>query len=416
MTRCLKLNSIIKLFFFLITPYCFTQGSLLVVSKDSCLLTIDGEISQKISPNKPQKFDLSEGEHLIQAKNSNQALFNEIVTIETNKQKVLSVNFSEPKKQETKTTPVENPLQDFLLVSDLQIDLSGAVNELIFDDYNHYSAYKEFYYAFDQGDEIRLDAILLNKKGSFDIRLTKYPEFKETYVKKNLVRLDSHPIQIPEKSIYILQVATNSIFDKQIDMTIRRKPNNPSGKSFNTSVVKKYKYEAVKLLEPSYHYLNSTSNEDLLGGQCRTLLAVNVPKDIVEWYYTVSASRDKGIIQKNMKTFSLFGRLAGFLAKSNVVTASIMIGANIITPPPGSHNCNVYMLDYENISPFNHRQAFSYTIQGTREKVKSSTVKIQGYKGMQCYLGVDNPDSFNGLHVLIEAVGIKRNMYLDYAN
>jgi hypothetical protein len=96
------------------------------------------------------------------------------------------------------------------------------------------------------------------------------------------------------------------------------------------------------------------------------------------------------------------------------MTAALSIGLNFLAKPPGSNYCDVYLLDYNNQSLFDNDNEFNYVIEGSRVNVKSATVKVKCCMGNQYYLGIQNQNKSHGIHVGIEAVGIKKEEYLDF--
>ena len=83
--------------------------------------------------------------------------------------------------------------------------------------------------------------------------------------------------------------------------------------------------------------------------------------------------------------------------------------------PPGADYCDIYLLDYANGNAFSSDQAFSYIIEGSRENLKSSTIKLDCcLNENQYYLGIRNNDSLNGIHIGIEVVAIIKEGYLDF--
>ena len=392
-----------------------SQGFILIIPDSDCEITVDGEVEELGVKNSPKKITLSEGEHFIHAKAITGEEKSEIVDIENGKQKVLKIEFSNNAKKEGlekpifRTTKSEEP---FMLVADLNLTLSGGVNALASEELSEYVSHSELYYAFEKGDEILIDGDIENKKGKFFIELLKYPEGNRIYAKQRLEELKNHRITIVEQSIYIVRIGTSAFLDKRIKLSIKRKPINDKAKYFSTTVKRKTRFNAVKILEPSYHYINSTSNETWKGGTNEIIIPVTPPDDAIEWYYVVSASRNEEEIKSNLNNLSLFGDLAKVLNGVNPTTTALNIGIDFLTQAPGANYCDVYLLDHNNQSLFNNDIKFQYITEGSRENVKSATVKIRCCTGSQYYLGIQNRDTYHGIHVGIEVVAVKKEVYL----
>ncbi|MDF1866339.1 MAG: hypothetical protein P1U70_16005 [Saprospiraceae bacterium] len=393
-----------------------SQGFLLIVPDSDCEVTIDGEIKEQISKNSPKKISLAEGEHFVQAKSNDGIEKNNIIEIENGKQKILKIEFEQENPIETEQeAPLASSSEDepYILIADLNLTLSGGVNVLADEELSEYTSSSDLNYAFEKGDEVLIDGDIENKKGKFFIQLLKYPEGTPIYTKQKLEELKNHRITIREQSIYIIRIGTSAFFDKRIKLSIKRKPESEETREFNTTVEKKTRFNAEKILEPSYHFINSTSHETWKGGTNEIIIPITPPSDAIEWYYIVSASRNEEEIKSNLNNFSLLGDLGNALNGINPTTTAINIGLNFLTQPPGSNYCDVYLMDYNNLSLFkNDDNQFQYLLEGSRENVKSATVKVKCCTGIQHYLGIQNRSTYHGIHVGIEVVAVNKEEYL----
>lgn len=371
------------------------QGYLLIITNQDCQVVIDGEITEQLEKNLPKKITLLDGEHLIQGKTSTNEL-HEVVTIENEKQKILKLTFPTAEKHilpdESHQKNPKNENEHFLLVAELNLSLSGNVNALA-EENLEFDNYSELYYAFERGDIIQLDASMQNKKGKFFIQVVSYPDLTPIFSKQKIEDIRNQRFTVRKKGIYILRIGTTAFFDKRIKFIVKRKPVTKESRDFNTQVIRKVRYNPVKILEPSSFYLNSTTHEIFKGGTNEIALAISTPPNTVEWYYIISASRDKEELDANLKKFSLLGDLAKVFGGAEPTTAAISIGIDLINQPPGSNYCDVYFFDYQNHSLFlNDNENFRYLIAASRENVKSAKVKIAGSLDKEYYLGLQNRD------------------------
>lgn len=393
------------------------QGYLLVIPNADCEITVDGEMTESLTKNTPRKLTLIEGEHLIQAKGTEGELM-EIVQVEKDKQKVLKLVFGKEKvdnaqKETIPQAEANSSEEPFRLVADLNLTLLGGINAIADESFD-FDIHSDLYYAFEEGDIVLLDGKITNKKGRFFIQIVAYPDMSPVYSKQKLEDLKNHQFPIHKRGIYIFRIGTSALFDKKVNLTIKRKPKNADKRNFRTRVEKRYRYESVKILEPGTYHVNSTSNETWRNGTNEIDIPISTPPNTVEWYYVISASRNKQEIDNNLKSTSLFKDLAKTLTNTDPTLAAINIGLNLFTKPPGSDYCDVYFLDYQNRSLFLNDQPFSHILVGSRKNVKSDIVKIKGGLEGQYYLGIENTDTFHGIHIGLEAVAVVQEVYLDY--
>ena len=412
MTIQLKLLFSLCILFISITAH--AQGTLLLFSKSSCEVVIDGEIHETLQANTPKKIELSEGEHLIQGKiHQNQTT--EIVTIETGKQKITELSF----------TPIEEPIHlakdpdetaaknTVIQVANLDLSLAGAANHAI-EKSEDYSNHSDLYYAFAEGDEISIEASVKNKKGKFYIFIYSYPSQNLIYSKQKQRNLIEEEIKIKSQGIYIIRIGTSAVFDKKLKLNIGRKPASTNTTDFNTTVVKRFKYNTQEI-ENSFHFINSTSNETWKGGNDEIVIPIKIPPNTVEWYYAFSASRNENEVKNNINNLGLLGEINNALNGINPMTMAINFGVEMFTTPPGADYANVYLLDFANYSLFKSEGKFRYIVDGSRQNLKSSTIKVNCCTDNQSYyLGVQNRSIFHGIHIGIKAVAITKEDYWDY--
>ena len=399
------------LVFLLGLNFCLAQGNILIIPDSDCQITIDGEITEQLSKGSPKKFNLTFGEHYIQAINNDKEI-TKILKVETKQQKIVKLNFdvienSEENKKEK--TPTSNESSS-ILIAELDLTLYGGVNELAD---TPTASESELYYAFEKGDEILISADIKNKKGKFYINVYSYPDLNSIYSKSKLRDLNQ-AVKIREKGIYIIEIGTEALFDKKIKLKVERKPASQATANFNTTVIKKYKFETIEV-EKSFHFINSTSHETFRNGTNEVVIPINIPKESLEWYYSFSASRNKAEVEANMKKGDLLNKLTTALNGIDPTTTAINIGMNLLIAPPGADYCDVYLLDHYNMSLFkNDNDQMRYILEGSRENLKSSTIKVKCcMDGQQYYLGIQNRDTMNGVHVGVEVIAVKRVEFLE---
>ncbi|MCB0534743.1 MAG: hypothetical protein KDD14_21240 [Saprospiraceae bacterium] len=381
-------------------------GSILFVTDKECDFSIDGTSMGKALPNQPKKYDLAEGEHYLQCITLEKVEKSQIVTVESQKQKVIKLSFSMSPVHSTaagekrKIEPITVASLNFQIPGQvLNVLTAAAGNEKGVD-------LPTFYYAFEEGDEVLLDCRLENEKGSINLEVRTEPENLPVYSNMDFKMITNGIFKVNKRSIYKFIFSTSSGWDRKGQLSIKRVPSDETKINFNTTAIKKKKYKAISIHEPSAFYLNSTSNEDFKGGKSRIVIPVNLPQNTVEWYYVISSTRNEAEIKASMKQFQLLGDINKAIAGLNPTTTALNIAMNLITQPPGADYCDVYLMDYYNQGNFLAKQQFKYTIQGSREHITSASAKINCCNQGQWYLAIQNPDTWYGIHVGVEVVAI----------
>lgn len=404
-------NRTFQLFIFFLFPTILTSqtnGSVLIITDKECELTIDGGSNSNLLASKPLKVDLSEGEHYIQCTSTDKVEKSQIVVVEPAKQKVIKIQFSESAQPKSVVATSEKKKLEPISVANLNFTIPGQVLNILTAATGDEKGVElpTFVYAFEEGDEVYMDCVLENEKGSIILEVLTDPENLPVYSNRDFKKLSNEKFVVNKRGIYKFIFGTNHGWDRKGRFTIRRLPNSESKIGFNTTAIKKKKFKAVTIQEPSTHFVNSSSNEGFKGGKSRIVIPINLPKNTLEWYYIISSTRDEKEIKGTMKQFNLLGDLNKVVSGLSPTTTAVNIAMNLITQPPGANYCNAYLLDYTNQGSFIAKQKFSYSLQGSRENVTSAAVKIDCCNSGQYYLAIQNPDTWYGIHLGIEIVAI----------
>lgn len=386
------------------------KGHLLVILDTQAEVFIDGESKGKLVPSVPIKYELSEGEHYVQAKCNDCPIKekSEILSIEKDKQKVFKIEFLKGVVNIAGQAEIEIAKLDFSITGALAVGFWLADNPN-----KEYPNYPNYFYAFEEGDDIELDFSMKNKNGTNVIVVSTYPDGNVVYSNNSVTELKKHRIKVEKRSIYRFAFATNAALDRNCNLVIRRIPKNEETKNFKSNVIWKktydttytyegeYKFVPVTIQKPTYHYVNSSTN---IGGKTRITIPVNLPQNTVSWYYIISAYRDESKIKEIQNKFNLFGELTRLVDKTGVLSVSI----NALSTPPGEDYCDVYLINYENLNPFLNKEAYRYYLEGSRENIKFGAVEIKsnGLTNGNFYLGLRNPDSRYGVNIAIEVVAV----------
>jgi hypothetical protein len=388
--------------FLLVSPFfIFAQEEavLLAIPSKECKILLDGvEIGQGKAGSALRIVSTS-GEHYLEAQTNDGLTKGELVQLEKGKQKIVKIEL-------VSSTPV---LVESVAVAEINFDLPGSVTTLAWasEHENESYPYPTFYYAFEKGDEIILNVTMSNKKGTNIINVLTYPDGVVRYTNNAFTELNDMHIKVPERAIYQFVFASNHAFDRNCFLKVTRKPAS----NFNTKVTLKKISTPKTIVEPTALRVNSGSNAFWKNGKSRILVPVALPPNTIEWFYRFSASRNQEDIDNVRKNFQLFGELTTLFLQStgfgSVAGKAVKIGVEQLAQPPGSNHCDIYLLDYENIAGFEAKSdEWKYVLQGSRQNLMSGNVKVDCCIQGQYYLGIRNPDEYDGINVSIEVIAI----------
>ncbi|WP_017733696.1 hypothetical protein [Nafulsella turpanensis] len=371
-------------------------GNLIFTANKDGTVNLDGEELGEFTKNQVQKFPLTPGDHFLQVKTIDGQVKDTIFSIEANKQLIIKLNFTKKSYSSNKNK---------VLIADLGFDIPGSSAVGIWQNNNpglDYPNHPTFYYAFEEGDEIILNFEMTNRKGTNQIAVYSYPEFQLKYSNNEFQELKDVRVRVEKRGIYIFVLATNHLFSRSAQLRIERKPGSVSTVDFITSVRQEVKYTPVTIVEKQKNYINSGTNATFLEGKSRVIIPVNLPPNTVQWYYKIAASRDEAEINSTAEKMNLVSELSSLIDQ----TGTLSFGVELLSRPPASNHCDIYLLDYQNQRLFTNKQTYSYGLEGTRENINSGNVQITCCNNGQFYLGLKNPDSMYGIHTVIEVVAI----------
>lgn len=368
-----------------------SNGTILVISSADAKVVIDGDEIGTLNANKPGKFEVSEGQHYLQVIpiNSNEEK-NEILDIKSGKQLVLKYEFGDGLN--------EANVDNRILIADIDFNIPGVITANAKDGFE----YPTFLYAFEKGDKIVINLSMTNAKGTNVIHVSTYPDGNMKYTNDSFQKLEEVIVHVEQRSIYVFSFASNHAFDRDAKLTIARVPASIATKNFTTAVSWKETYRVETIQKPQHFYINSGNNAIFQNGKSRIVLPVNFPENTIKWYFEFSASRDEEEIKSISNVLSLASELSTLIDQTGILS----FGIDLLTQPPGSNYCDIYLLDHSNSSLFTSKERFTYYTEGTRENIKSGVVEVGCCINLPTYLGIKNPSNFHGVHVAIEVAAI----------
>lgn len=363
------------------------KANLLIVTDSACRLWVNGQEEGRLAADESLRLSLREGEHMVVARNEEtQEEKRERVVVRAEEQKLLTLQF-------------RPQLLDPVAIADLTLTIPKVLERQ--------RSGPDLYYSLAANDQLLVNISPLSSGGSQSLQLVSYPQGSVLYAADGLTTVKDQRIRIPQTGIYRLVLSTTYNQDRRVRLQLSRIPGDASTNAHDTRVFKRVIYEAVSVESPGLHWLNSLSNAYIRGGSDRIVLPVSLPDNTVEWYYTVSASRDRESISQNLRTISLVRDVAKAIVSGNVAATALNFSFQLITQPPGSDYCDVYLLQEQGRKLFTEgEEVFPFLQEGSRENVSSAKVRIKGNGQRQFYLALRNRDTFNGLAVGIEIVAL----------
>ena len=152
-------------------------------------------------------------------------------------------------------------------------------------------------------------------------------------------------------------------------------------------------YSIQQLHATQQFYLNSTTRTDFGHGDNTTYLAVELPPNTKEWYYSFSATQEK-----SNKSLNLFPQLLDLFDQSGTLS---MVMESIVVPE-GNARTNIRVTDFDNAMKFNNGEAYHYFPDFSRENYTEGVVKVTQGTAETVYLCFENPNSLDGISLNIE--------------
>ncbi|MBL4747076.1 MAG: hypothetical protein JKY08_12045 [Flavobacteriaceae bacterium] len=170
---------------------------------------------------------------------------------------------------------------------------------------------------------------------------------------------------------------------------------------FTETIVQTNILKATQVQAENKFYINSRSNDLVKGGKSRIILPIQLPENTVSWYYEFTASRNESEVSNTLHTFKLLAALSDYAEKEGLETA-----VSKLTPPPGAHICDIYLVNKINAHLFRDKKDFEFDLDASRENFKSGIVSVLTSNARTVYLAIKNPNNIYGIHVGIQAIAM----------
>jgi hypothetical protein len=166
-----------------------------------------------------------------------------------------------------------------------------------------------------------------------------------------------------------------------------------------------YIEKPVQLRPAETFHVNSVTS---LTGSTRKLIQFQLPPNTVRWYYSFSAFRNAKDVSNVQEEFNLLSKLSHVIDVSGTTAGALAF----LGRPPGSNNCDVYLLNSDNdVRLFEAKQNnFYYCREGSMDGLVSGVMEIKDPDRMfgTQSLGFRNNDLSYGIDVKLQIVAIVR--------
>ncbi|MEQ9188516.1 MAG: hypothetical protein RLP15_12335 [Cryomorphaceae bacterium] len=401
----------VSILLLLVTVVGYAQGSVMLATAESATVIIDGQEKVVLEAYTPHRVELTAGEHTLHAVSSHGVALDRSFTVVEGKQQLIQIEFP----AYVPPPPKKKAVLDPIVVTATRIEAQSFVPFNVGSS-RTFKEVSEAYFTFSRGDTVLIDVASETKDGTFFVELIRYTDWTPVAFKE--VRGSERGIKVPieRTEIFILRIGSTTGKDQMVKLNVKRIPAAPSTKDFITHTEKYSLFELVPLLEPTKMTVNSTSHEKWQGGKNETSIPLDITPDIMEWYYTVAIDKDEVVANQTLGQFSLMQDLQAAIGDKKAMTRAEAKHFNIdmksIKQPKGTTTADVYLLTYENAQKFAAEELFVYIKEGTREAISSAKIKVTCCTGGHFYLGIRNKDVYQGVHVVVEAVGVRKGLFL----
>jgi hypothetical protein len=159
-------------------------------------------------------------------------------------------------------------------------------------------------------------------------------------------------------------------------------------------------YKVVPVVTSHSFFLKGGSRA-LVGNSSRQVLPIELPANTVEWYYTVTTTRNR----KQSLNSDLTMQLDKLLIPDLGITSDAL---SVIAVPGGTGNCDVYVMTNPNeVNKYvNKKPAASFLMNDSRQNYISGLIQVKDFLYGSCFLVLRNPSASQGLNVTVEVTAI----------
>ena len=155
-------------------------------------------------------------------------------------------------------------------------------------------------FGLQQGDQLVINAAILNKKGNATLLITDVSRGNEIYKRENFNAILDEKVNIPSKGIYNIILYTDALFGKKASLSITRIA--AFGSSQNTTAIKKvFDTSSIEVFNTTARVFSTTN----LNHTNTTPITINLPANTKYWTYWIGVGQEgKDNMQNFIETIS----------------------------------------------------------------------------------------------------------------
>lgn len=395
-------------FLFFVSLNAQKNGTLLIITNSLAEVYVDGKSVGKADNNAPSKFDLQAGEHLVVLKALNPEAAGQekkqLITITFNQQSIFEAEF-------TKATIIQQNC--VTQVADINFTIQGTAEKELNNTTNGNSKDAAYYFMFDKGDLLKFNFSIENKQGTAGLRVYEYETNQLVYGSENISDAGYLTINIANRGIYKFEFTTKHTFNRKANFKISKENPNPESCKLNSSVrmmelpdttfetKNEIVYDVMHIKEPTTFILSSNKKQTNPDIGKNTTIELNLPANVVSWYYLVAASYTSTGAENLRKTFSLKQEIEIDIKKYN----TMVLDDNKLRCPDGDAYFNLYLVDFLNAQTFKKGKTPKTTVN-TRLEAKSKLIRPENCNGGTWYLCLEPTKSKFDTHFIVEVVAV----------
>ena len=281
-------------------------------------------------------------------------------------------------------TPAKAPKPIRLI--DKHVNLSGTLS----------SASAQYFIGLEADDKIVLNCTRLSKKGNASVSIKEYNKGTELY-RKEFDTLREQTIPVTAKGIYVVELKTGSLLDKDVQLTVDRIPSSSHAVApVKTASKAVYDTTGTEVLNTTTRVFSKNSPQSN-----KAVLTINLPPNTAYWTFWIGAGKDA---KEKMNAFTASCATVGALYPS--VNPLVLYGMKYLSSlpmaPPGAQ-ISYHFMDTPNSTAFKSNQQYSFYTFKSAEKITTEYSFMVNHQA-DLNLGISNESSGTAYDVEVRVV------------
>lgn len=268
---------------------------------------------------------------------------------------------------------------------DKQVNLSGTLS----------SATAQYFIGLEAEDKIVLNCTRLSKKGSASVSVKDFNKGTELY-KKEFDTLQEQTIPIAAKGIYVVELKTGSLLDKDVQLTVDRVPSPHAAAPVKTAAKVVYDTTGTEVLNTTTRVFSKNSPQSN-----KAVLTISLPPNTAYWTFWIGAGKDA---KEKMNAFTASCATVGALYPS--ANPLVLYGMKYLSAlpmvPPGAL-ISYHFMDTPNATAFKSNQQYSFYTFKSAEKITTEYSFMINHQA-DLNLGISNESGNTAYDVEVRVV------------